>query len=259
MRQLREICARDLTAGSVRDAVGRDGSVIVRDLAPQPAVEQLTRDIDLAFAARERDGDTAPWYVEYDDRSSTPIVTRPWLREHGGLLGADSPPALADLMTTYRQVGLLELLTEYLGDSPAMSANKTTLRRADASVATDWWHQDGAFLGAEIRTLNVWLSLSHCGVDAPGIDVVARRIDEIVPTGGEGADFGWSVAPDVLERIARDDVVRPVFAPGDALFLDNFTLHRTGLSPSMSGVRYAIETWFFAASTPPIHWMPMTP
>ena len=33
----------------------------------------------------------------------------------------------------------------------------------------------------DVRALNVWLSLSHCGDVAPGLDIVPRRIDHVVP------------------------------------------------------------------------------
>ncbi len=60
----------------------------------------------------------------------------------------------------------------------------------------------GAFLGDDVRSLNVWLALSKCGRDAPGLDLVPRRFDRILETGSEGAAFSWTVAPDVVEREA---------------------------------------------------------
>ena len=78
-----------------------------------------------------------------------------------------------------------------------LSANKCTLRRVPIDANTDW-HQDGAFLGAGIRALNVWLALSDCGVDAPGLDLVPRRFDDVLETGTGGAIFDWAVGPDVV-------------------------------------------------------------
>ena len=59
-----------------------------------------------------------------------------------------------------------------------LSLHKTTLRKADPSVGGAW-HQDGAFMG-EARALNLWLSLSRCGDEAPGPGHRPRRLDEIV-------------------------------------------------------------------------------
>ena len=64
-------------------------------------------------------------------------------------------------------------------------------------------------MGGDIRSLNVWLALSHCGDDAPGLDVVARRLDAVVPTGTDGAWLDWTVGPGMVERVAPGAVVRP--------------------------------------------------
>ena len=46
-------------------------------------------------------------------------------------------------------------------------------------------------------------------------------------------------------------VIRPHFAPGDALLFDELFLHRTATDDTMTRERYAIETWFFAPSVYP--------
>jgi len=120
------------------------------------------------------------------------------------------------------------------------------------------WHQDGAFLGDDIRTVNVWLTLTHCGDTAPGLDVVARRFHGLAETGTEGAIFDWSVGDPVVERVADGaPIVRPVFEPGDALLFDNMFLHRTAVDVSMTEPRYAIESWFFAPSKYPQDQVPL--
>ena len=144
-----------------------------------------------------------------------------------------------------------EIVTEYLGERPALSVNKGTLRRAAPKVGTEWWHQDGAFLGAGIRSLNIWLSLNDSGVDAPGLEVVSKRLERIVDAGTEGADFDWSVSDAVVAREAGDSIASPIFKAGDALLFDHLNLHRTGTTPEMTKTRYATETWFFAPSAYP--------
>jgi hypothetical protein len=120
------------------------------------------------------------------------------------------------------------------------------------------WHQDGAFLGRDVRTLNLWLCLSECGDDAPGLDMVPRRFDEVLATGTEGAFFDWAVAQDVVDAARGDvEIVRPHFAPGDALLFDHLFLHRTAAAPGMTRERHAIETWFFAPSAYPDGQIPL--
>src|SRR4030081_1212417 len=109
---------------------------------------------------------------------------------------------------------------------------KGTLRRITREGTSGGWHQDGAFMGVDIRSLNVWLALSHCGDDAPGLDVVARRLTGLVPV-GDGAVADWAASPDAAEGVAAGALVRPIFDPGDALIFDHLNLHRTAIDPGM--------------------------
>jgi hypothetical protein len=94
----------------------------------------------------------------------------------------------------------------------------------------------------DVRALNIWLSMSHCGDDAPGLDIVPHRIDHIVPTGTEDAIFPWSVAPAVAEETAGGEgTVRPIFEPGDAVIFDELCLHSTYLDARMTKTRYALS------------------
>jgi hypothetical protein len=155
------------------------------------------------------------------------------------------------LLEAYDDLGLRDVVEGYLGERPVLSANKCTLRRVETTAGTDW-HQDGAFLGAGIRALNIWVALTDCGVDAPGMDLVPRRFDEVVETGTGGAIFDWAVGPDTVAQLSADaPVVRPRFRAGDALLFDDLFLHRTAIDPSMNRSRYAIESWFFAPTSYP--------
>jgi hypothetical protein len=163
---------------------------------------------------------------------------------------------LAELVDLLLAARIDEVLTEYLGERPALSVKKCTLRRVPVDSGSDW-HQDGAFLGDGIRTVNVWLALTHCGDDAPGLDLVPNRLP-LVETGTEGAKFDWSVGEGVVERVAGDaGTVRPIFEAGDALLFDERFLHRTAVSSGMTVERYAIETWFFAPSHYPSPQVPL--
>jgi hypothetical protein len=181
---------------------------------------------------------------------------RAWIRNSGGIWAADSPRLMFDMLELFDRVGLRRLIAGYLGERPALSLNKCTLRKVSPDAGTSW-HQDGAFLG-DVRALNVWLALSRCGEDAPGLDLVPRRLDEIVPTGTDGALFGWSVSPAVAQEAARGlEILRPTFEPGDALLFDDLFLHRTAADREMPNPRYAIESWFFGPSAFPGEYAPL--
>jgi len=114
------------------------------------------------------------------------------------------------------------------------------------------WHQDGSFLGKDVRSVNLWVALSPCGRDASGLDLMPRRIPYIVETGTQGATFDWAVGPGTVEILAQDTpVASPEFAAGDALLFDHLYLHRTSLPPNRSKTRWAIESWMFAPSCYP--------
>jgi hypothetical protein len=260
---LPEVRGSELDVGAIASGITNHGSLVVRELIPDDAIAQLRDDIRRAFAARaaRREGETpstdvAPWFEPF-------AVGREKAEGFGNaafVRAIDSPPTLFDLIEAYTANGLLPLVAEHLGERAAVSANKCALRcivPSASSVPGGGFHQDGAFLGEGIRALNVWLALTDCGGDAdvPGLDVVPRRLPDVVPTGTEGAVFPWSASLAVVDA-ARGEVpvVRPEFAAGDALLFDELLLHCTGVSPDMTRPRYAIECWFFAPSRyPPKH------
>jgi hypothetical protein len=260
-----EVEAADLDLGTLRDGLNRSGCLLVRGLLDAATAADLAGGIDRALAAYDaaEDGrpvaETTPWYRPFRPHGTGYRVggRRSWVRASGGLWTADSPRMLQRLVDLVEEVGIVDLVTAHLGERPVLSANKCTLRRVPVDANTNW-HQDGAFLGREARTLNLWLALSPCGRDSPGLDLVARRFDDVVETGTEGALFDWSVSESVVERVAGGDAIcRPEFQAGDALLFDHLLLHRTAVEPDMHRERYAIETWFFAPSVYPSGQIPL--
>ncbi len=217
-----------------------------------------------SFWSSDKQQEPSPWFEPFKVHPVSPEginrelwYKRPFCRQGGGVWAADSPRMLFELTATLRDSGLERLISNYLGERPALAVDKCVLRRARLDASADW-HQDGAFLGRGIRTVNMWLSLSHCGRDAPGLELIPGRLERIVETGTEGANFAWSVGPGVVDRIsAATPARRPVFEPGDVLFFDEVFLHRTATDPAMTQERYALETWFFAPSAYPEQYVPL--
>jgi hypothetical protein len=164
---------------------------------------------------------------------------------------------LFDMLDGFEQAGLRQVIEGYLGETPAISAQKCTLRKALPEISGGW-HQDGRFMGDEIRALNVWLSLSRCGDVAPSMDVVPTRLDGLVEVGGEGAYLDFMNSQENVEKAAGETgIVRPIFNPGDALLFDDLFMHQTGSDPEMPNPRYAIESWFFGPSAYPDNYVPI--
>jgi hypothetical protein len=252
------VLPEELTPEVLSTGILRHGCLHVRRLVPEDRVRILVDGIDRAIAGFDAHAsgvsakETTPWFEPLRPRPEYSVgVKRKWVRESGGVWTADSPRVLCDLVDTIDFVDLGRAITAYFGERPVLSVNKCTLRRVGLDPANANWHQDGAFLGDGIRSVNVWLSLSHCGRDAPGLDIVPRRFDRVVETGTEGATFPWAVGPGVVDRVSESSICRPIFEPGDVLLFDDLFLHRTAVDPAMNRERYAIETWFFAPSVYP--------
>jgi hypothetical protein len=260
--ELAGITAEQLTPEVLRAGILRDGCLLVRGVLSRDEAGHLVDQINAAFEAwtdlREGRPADAGYYREFplEPRFAGEEGGREWTARGGGLWVADSPHLMFEMLDCFERAGLNQVIGDYLGERPTISVQKCTLRRVKPD-AGHGWHQDGAFLG-EVRALNVWLALSRCGDESPGMDIVPKRLDHIVPTGTEGAIFEWSVSPQLAEEAAGETgVLRPIFDPGDVLLFDELFLHSTAADPSMKKSRMAIESWFFGASASPGQYAPL--
>jgi hypothetical protein len=256
---LPELEVGELTPATLRGGLSRHGCVRVRGLIPRRRAEDLARGIDRALdgfdarAAGAATAQTSPWYVPFEPQAGRYRVggRNKWVRASGAVWTVESPRMLFELCELLEDTGIGDLVTSHLGERPALSANKCTLRRVPVDTNTNW-HQDGAFLGDDVRSVNVWLALSDCGADSPGLEIVPRRFDAVLPTGTEGAIFDWSVSPQIVGELSgATPPLIPSFRAGDALLFDHMLLHRTAVAPGMTRERYAMETWLFAPSSYP--------
>ena len=258
---LPEIAAADLTAGLIRAGILRDGCLLVRGLVPREQALDLASGIDRAFSERERADDGGNpadgYYEEFQPHSRYgPVVGRGWIEQGGGVLAADAPLLDFQMIEMFRAAGLSELVSAYLGEPALISVHKTTLRKADPSVPGAW-HQDGYFMGP-VRSLNLWLSLSRCGDESPGLDLLPRRLDYYVATNTEEAALDYTISQSKAEAAAEGTpILRPIFEPGDAILFDEMFLHQTGSDPSMKKPRFAVENWFFGGSAFPTEYAPI--
>jgi hypothetical protein len=255
---LPEVAPADLTPELLRAGILRDGCLLVRGLVGREEALELAAEIDRAFAERAAfDAGRAPaagYYEEFAPEAPFEVTARPWVKQGGGILAVDAPKLACRMLDLFEGAALLRLVEGYLGEPALLSVDKTTLRKADPAVGGAW-HQDGAFMG-DARALNLWLSLSRCGDDAPGLDLVPRRLDEIVVEHESMLDVELTRAR-AREAAGDLEILRPIFEPGDALFFDEMFLHQTGSDPSMPNPRFAVESWFFGGSAFPADYAPL--
>ncbi|HLY49139.1 MAG TPA: phytanoyl-CoA dioxygenase family protein [Solirubrobacteraceae bacterium] len=254
-----EVAPESLTPGNLRAGILRSGCVLVRQLIPAAEATAFADQIQRGWEARERlrlEGtDPDGYYEEWDPKVGTGVIGRPWLEKGGNFLAGDSPRMLFEMLELFERANLLPVVAGYLGERPLISLHKSTLRRADPRVAGRW-HQDGKFM--HVRALNLWMALSSCGADAPGLDIYPGRLEDFLPTGTDDAPNDWTIAQrQVDEAVGSDSIVRPLFEPGDAIFFDELFLHQTATDPAMTRPRYAIENWFFGASQFPQDYAPL--
>jgi hypothetical protein len=262
---LPEIAASDLSVELVISAIQHHGSIIVRGLFEPQVCELVRSTIDSAFdasdaVAGQKEFEPTPWYTHFVPQRKKGYNfggnDRYFVTLGSGALAVDSPRAMFRYLECLRGIGFDKFLFDYFGERVALSAKKATLRRTPPSAAAGW-HQDGALFPREVRALNLWAAFSRCGVDAPSIDMFAKRFNHSVDQGVEEAAYIDAVSNDNAARYGLEHVVRPEFEPGDAFLFDEMALHRTGVDTSMTKTRYAVEMWFFAASMFPHSQVPI--
>jgi hypothetical protein len=255
-----ELPAAALTGTRLREAIAENGALLVRGLLPTAQHAPLRSAIDRVLAADGSQG--TPWFDPppslLEAMPARELATsRAFHRSSGSAMCAEAPAVAEHLLALYESLGLDTLAARCLDDRPCLSVKKWVLRRSHTSVEEAGWHQDGAFMGAGIQSVNLWLPLTDCGADtgAPGLDIIPARIDGLLHD-GEGT-FDWSVSPAFVKRELPPQE-SPRFAAGDALFFDHFFLHRTQYRPRFRRPRYAVETWFFAEGRAPANQVPLS-
>ncbi len=186
-----EIPRSDLSVELVSSAIQHHGSIIVRGLFDPGACEVVRNCIDEAFAGVKavtglRKFDPTPWYKNFAPQSDKGYDFDPRMRYFVtfgfGVLAVDSPRALYRYLDCLSETGFDKFLYEYFGERPALSAKKSTLRRTPPDAVAGW-HQDGGYFRTDTRAVNLWAAFSSCGVDAPSIDIFAKRFDTFVERG----------------------------------------------------------------------------
>ena len=249
-----EIARADLTVALLGGAVRHHGALIVRGLLGRDDVDRCIDAQHLARAQQARHFDGQPsddgWFVPLMTESKVDAVMRRRNVDVGTVWLADSPCALQIHLDVLERAAVPQLLAEYFGEPTLFSLQKSTMRRIAPEERITTWHQDGAFMGAEVRTMNLWVALTDCGGELPasGMEMIPRRVDEILDTAGGIVPF--AIPFETVDEIAAvTGVVNPEFRAGDAIFFDDRFVHRTALGPGLSQTRLALESWFFGATS----------
>ena len=109
-------------------------------------------------------------------------------------------------------------------------------------------HQDVGFLGSEFQIVNCWLTFTDAGRDAAGLELAPVKLMRELPKLGSvrratNIKF-WSIEIDADAAgpaLSAADYLRPTLSAGDAVLFDQFTPHRTLISPDMKEARISVE------------------
>lgn len=263
-----EIGFADLTVPVLQRAIAQAGYLIVRGFFENAQATMVRDCIDNAFDARANallaapGADKSPWYysspefstgghVAYSQRQNSKAPKR-----SGATRVIDSPRSTLKLLDLYSSRGVNDLVQGYFNEEAVIAARKWVFRLIEPIPAKresigGGWHQDGQFMGEGVSALNLWVALSECGegTAAPGIALLPKRITEILEYGTRGARMDWVVGSELVEELAEGaPIICPHFSPGDALFFDHYSLHRSGHGANQSEPRYALESWFYSRS-----------
>lgn len=269
-----EVPTTEFNAQLLKSAMASSGSLIVRGFLDRASCRFYKSVIDEVLSScsqrpRPSEDNATEMHAFYNPPANLNELmsaqkwtnSRGFHRNSGSAMCIESSSVAEQLMELYEEKGLRSIIGDYLGGQPCLSALKWVLRRSLLPVSPAGWHQDGAFMGSDINSINMWIPLDQCGGDsgAPGMDVLPKRLKEIVNTGTDDAVFSWSPSTgEITESFGEKSIVSPVFEPGDAFFFDQFFLHRTQYKASFSRLRYAIETWFFDSENFPKNQIPLS-
>lgn len=167
---------------------------------------------------------------------------------------ADKVLDIDEVLRAVAACPLRAALEQALGPAPLCNIDQSWLRHGRPA---HHWHQDGAlqfdFLAraghptppdALLTLRTCWIALTACGEHAPGMEWVDEPTPRLL--------WPHELTPDAVDaRHAAGQRRRPVMQPGDAMLFDGTLLHRTHLTPQMTGSRTSLELRFFRADAWP--------
>jgi len=231
------------------DAMSNHGTLIIKGGLKPSDVSALKAGVVSARAARESGCEGGGGRMHYSALQSGQNQGRSHMIKRSVYL-PEAPAVLTDFLSVLYDGKFKSLIRKYLLGAASFSVEKSVLRVAEPDDSDKWdfaWHQDGAFLGENIRSLNMWVALTDCGVDAPSLDIVTNRYNEVLPTGTDRAFDSWALGPElVASEIEKNGYEHLIVEAGDVVLFDHLNVHRTGMLKGMTQDRYAIECWFFS-------------
>ncbi len=142
---------------------------------------------------------------------------------------------------------MAKVLHRIFGRTPRLSLTDSVVRKVTPKEGCSHvpFHQD--ITAFSVTGVNVWTPLTPCGVDAPGLELMARRTHRILPTQTvEGAYNQLEIAPaTVYAAFPPECHFRPTPDIGDCILFLGSTVHRSHVAPEMTRERLSAELRFY--------------
>jgi hypothetical protein len=161
---------------------------------------------------------------------------------------------------------LPSIYVAYYGDSCFTSYETDAVRyqRPDIAHLSYFFHQDGNYHSREIKDhvgITTWIPLTEAGGDAPGLHLYPHKLHDLLPI-PEGIQPPYLFADETycLKRFG-DTLWAPVVPAGDAVIFDNFCVHRTFITSTMTRERQSADVRVFPVRGAPEfarHWSSWT-
>lgn len=209
--------APDIEVASARDVpemVGRHGFAIRRGLFPGALIGAV-------LAKVSANANTQAAYANYSYGTMDPNVLGPELKAQ--LL-------TPDIAATFD--AMLEGAAFHVPD-------------AESPIFVSWqaktptvWHQDKC-VNAKPSAL-VWIALTPCGVTSPSMKIVLKGLREAHPLLLE-EDRRRVAEKEAVIAASGWPVMTLVFNPGDAVFFNSYSVHKTHITPEMEKPRVSVK------------------
>lgn len=230
--------ATDAGADFTYQTITERGAVLLRGLLHNTVVDRVRSASEALYAERDAEaakGTLAPEVYNRHVKKRTILLEEILV---DGRVGSDvlSHPLL------------VEMGKIHLGRTPEVSPQSYV--RTILPGANDWrlpFHQDETLIKTPI--LNLWIPLTPCGDDAPGLEVVVTQNRDLLPVAGP-ADGAYVAERNQIDerkierRYGRSAYWHPTFSPGDVMVFFGTTIHRSYVRPGMTAPRISVEMRF---------------
>jgi hypothetical protein len=248
----------------VRRTIYDFGCILVRGFLPVERVDAFRELADRSFAMARSFLDL----LNIDDSGPLEDIADPRLREFVASIRIgqmqtewfeklNDGRSIYDIVKHERQPW--RTLTKLLGG--AWFPGASTIRRVSSNTAQQFktWQQpirmhcDGPTLSKHTFSINLWVPLADCGVDAPGLQLVPgpfRPLQEAVKHDAERSYVDAELEQEQQRLYSSGLDGKPRFAPqmrrGDVLIFHNWIMHASYSTPEMRRTRTSFELRFDA-------------